>query len=158
MLKAIATFFNDFLLIDEQPQSQDSERALRLATGALLIEMARADYDVKDIELDHILQILQSHFSLSDVETSQLLELANNRADDSTTYHNFTSLINQHYSPEQKVQLIEMLWQVAYADRHIEKYEDYLVRKIADLLYVPHRDFIAAKHRVIKQAKRESES
>ncbi|MDX1811364.1 MAG: TerB family tellurite resistance protein, partial [Gammaproteobacteria bacterium] len=63
--------------------------------------------------------------------------------------YEFTSLINNGFSPEEKVKIIELMWQVAYSDKELEKYEEALVRKIADLLYVPHTAFIAAKHRVI---------
>lgn len=149
MFKAISDFFEKNLLLPENEGGQNQEHALRLATAALLIEMTRADYEVKDIELQVILSILQNHFDISVDETNELLDLAEHEADLSTTYHEFTSLINSQYSAQQKIQIIELLWEVANADGHIEKYEDYLVRKIADLLYVPHRDFIAAKHRVL---------
>ena len=152
MLKAISDFFAKHLLLPEDEGSQDHEHALRLATAALLIEMTRVDYEVKSIELEVIIAILQQHFGITSEETSELMELAELEADQATTYHDFTSLINSRYSMEQKIQVIELLWQVAHADGEIEKYEDYLVRKIADLLYVPHREFIAAKHRVLEQA------
>lgn len=153
MLKAISDFFAKHLLLPEDESVVDKSHALRLATAALLIEMTRADYDVKSIELEHVISILQSHFALSKEETSALLELAELEADNATTYHDFTSLINSEYSANEKIQIIELLWQVAYADGEIEKYEDYLVRKIAELLYVSHKDFIAAKHRVMDQSK-----
>ncbi len=149
MFKAISDFFEKHLLLPENEGGQTQEHALRLATAALLIEMTRADYQVKEIELEAILSILQNHFDISVDETNELLELAEQEADLSTTYHEFTSLINSQYSAQQKIKVIELLWEVANADGHIEKYEDYLVRKIADLLYVSHRDFIAAKHRVL---------
>ncbi|MGD8559291.1 MAG: TerB family tellurite resistance protein, partial [Gammaproteobacteria bacterium] len=68
-----------------------------------------------------------------------------------TCYYEFTSLINDEFTPADKAQIIELMWQVAYADDELEKYEEALVRKIADLLYVPHTQFIAAKHRVKSQ-------
>ncbi len=151
MLKAISDFFANNLLLPEDETGVDKEHALRLATAALLIEMTRVDYEVKDIELAHTLSVLQQHFDITTEETSELLRLAEMEADQATTYHEFTSLINNSYSGEQKAQIIELLWEVAYADGEIEKYEDHLVRKIADLLYVKHRDFIAAKHRVLEQ-------
>jgi len=67
--------------------------------------------------------------------------------------YQFTGLINQHFTPEQKVRVVEMLWQVAYADGHLDPYEEALVRKIADLIHVPHRQFIQAKHRVAESGK-----
>ena len=65
----------------------------------------------------------------------------------STDYFQFTSLINGAYSPEQKIRLIELLWRIAYANESLHRYEEHLVRKVADLLHVPHSAFIAAKHR-----------
>jgi uncharacterized tellurite resistance protein B-like protein len=149
MIKAITDFFEKHLLLPADEAGTDNSHTLRLATAALLIEMTRADYEVKSVELETILSLLQDHFAISAVETRELLQLAEHEADMSTTYHKFTSLINSQYSAAQKIQVIELLWEVAFADGKIQKYEDYLVRKIADLLYVPHREFIAAKHRVL---------
>jgi len=148
MIKQISDFFSKHLLLPEDESSNDAGHCLRLSTAALLIEMTRADYDIQSIEMDAIIGILQKHFDITPDETGELIELAELEADKATTYHDFTSLMNQHYSQQQKIMVIELLWQVAYADGDIQKYEDYLVRKIADLLYVPHKEFIAAKHRV----------
>lgn len=85
------------------------------------------------------------HFGLSDAEAKQLLELAEEERSDSTDYFQFTSLINGNYTTEQKVSLVELLWRIAYANENLHKYEEHLVRKIADLLHIPHSAFIAAK-------------
>ena len=148
MLKQISEFFSKHLLLPADESCSDTGHCLRMATAALMIEMTRADYEVKSIEMEAIIGMLQKHFSITPEETSTLLELAELEADKATTYHEFTSLMNEHYTREQKIKVIELLWEVAYADGEIEKYEDYLVRKIADLLYVSHKEFIAAKHRV----------
>jgi uncharacterized tellurite resistance protein B-like protein len=148
MLKQITDFFSKHLLLAADDSCADAEHCLRLATAALMIEMTRADFDIKSIEMEATIGMLQKHFSITPEETDELVDLAELEADMATTYHEFTSLMNQHYSQEQKIQVIELLWEVAYADGEIEKYEDFLVRKIAELLYVPHKEFIAAKHRV----------
>jgi uncharacterized tellurite resistance protein B-like protein len=148
MLKKISDFFGKYLLLPDDETCSDAQHCLRLATAALMIEMTRADYDIKSIEMEAVIGILQKHFSLTPDETSTLLDLAELEADKATTYHEFTSLMNQHYNAEQKIKVIELLWEVAFADGEIEKYEDYLVRKISELLYVPHKEFIAAKHKV----------
>ena len=75
----------------------------------------------------------------------ELLELAEEERSESTDYYQFTSLINNNYTPEQKVRLVELLWRIAYANETLHKYEEYLVRKIADLLHIPHSAFITAK-------------
>ena len=83
---------------------------------------------------------------MTDDELEILLKLALEEKHAAIDYHQFTSLINQHYSQEQKIKLIEMLWQLAYADHTIDKFEEHLIRKLAELLHVPHKHFIQAKH------------
>jgi len=124
------------------------QHSLQLATAALLFEMLRADFDEHPDEYVALERALQDSFSLSASETRQLTQLADREAADAVSLYQFTGLINQHFSAGEKVQVIEMLWQVAYADGRVDRYEEALVRKISDLLHVPHRDFIQAKHRV----------
>ncbi len=80
-------------------------------------------------------------------EVAELLELAEAERVESTDYFQFTSLINGVYTPEKKVELVELLWRIAYANESLHSHEEYLARKVADLLYVPHGAFIAAKYR-----------
>ena len=153
MLNAIRQFFENNLLAAAKPGSGNSdEHALQLATAALLFEMMRMDEHVKEDERQVIFDELSRRFQLDKKETEELLQLAEEEARDATDYHQFTSLINQHFSPEQKLKVIELLWQVAFADGHLDSHEEHLVRKLSELLYVPHREFIAAKHRIIKNA------
>jgi uncharacterized tellurite resistance protein B-like protein len=114
----------------------------------LLFEMQRADFDEHEDERAVLERVLQETFELAVEETRELAQLAQQEAEDSVSLHQFTSLINQRFSPEEKVCVVEMLWQVAFADGRIDRYEEALVRKIAELIYVPHRDFIQARHRV----------
>jgi len=146
MLKAIQEFFQERLAADQT--GKHSQHSLQLATGALLFEMLRADFDEHPDELTTLERALQDCFSLSVEETRRLAELAEQEARDAVSLYQFTGLINQHFSADDKVQVIEMLWRVAYADGRVDRYEEALVRKIADLIHVPHRDFIRAKHRV----------
>ena len=91
---------------------------------------------------------MHDHFYLDQNEAEELLELAEEERSDSTDYFQFTSLIKDAYTPEQKVKLVELLWRIAYANESLHRYEEeHLVRKVADLLYVPHSAFIATKHR-----------
>ncbi len=120
---------------------------MRLACAALLIEVSRADYEVTAEEVAAVSRAVRKTFGLSVAETVALIQLAEEEADSATSYHEFTSLINDSYSKEQKIQLLERLWEVVFADAEMEKYEEHLVRKLADLLYVPHSQFIAAKLR-----------
>jgi uncharacterized tellurite resistance protein B-like protein len=150
MLKAIKQFFHQNIMVAEDSR-QDSTHALQLATTALLFEMMRMDDELHDKEHAVIRRAIQAKFELSDDETEQLLELAQAEAEEATDYHQFTRLINNDFSMEQKVKVIEYLWLIAYADGNLDKYEEHLVRKIAELLYVPHQAFIAAKHKAAIQ-------
>ncbi len=146
MLRAIQEFFQS--RIEPGTQVGSGEHGLHLATAALLFEMLRADDTDHPDERAALERILQDKFSLTLEETRELTELADREAAEAVSLYQFTGLINEHFTPGQKVQVVEMLWQVAYADASLDPYEEALLRKIADLIYVPHRDFIRAKHRV----------
>jgi uncharacterized tellurite resistance protein B-like protein len=147
MLKAIKQFFENNILHGED-QADDTQRRLQIATAALLIETARADFKIEDQELDKIAASLSAKFNLSSGEVDELITLAKLETRQATSYYEFTSLINKGFSFDQKIKIIELMWQVAYADDHLQKYEEALIRKISDLLYIPHSDFIAAKLKV----------
>jgi uncharacterized tellurite resistance protein B-like protein len=131
--------------------SKEAEPAYQIATAALLVEMTRADYDVKEAERLSVTAAIQKAFGLSAQETDELVRLAELEAENATSLYEFTSLINAHFSPEQKQRVVELLWRVAFSDGQLDRYEEHLVRKVADLIYVPHRTFIQAKHKVKHQ-------
>lgn len=147
MLKAIKTFF-EIRIEAELQRPETREHGLRLATAALLMEMSRADFATSDTERALVKRLIQQEFELDEQETDGLAELAEQEAQEAVSLYQFTGLINQHFSPQQKLRVVEMLWRVALADQVLDKYEEALVRKVSELIYVPHRDFIQAKHRV----------
>ncbi len=149
MINAIRQFFESHIL-EETLEEATTEHGLQLATAALLIEMSRADFDAKAEDKAAVVTVVGRVFELNDQETHELVALAEAEVKQSTSLYQFTSLINQEFSPEQKAHVVELLWEVAYADGQLHKYEEHLVRKIADLIHVPHRIFIRAKHRVMK--------
>lgn len=149
MLSAIKELFESRILVDARgDDEQAAGHARRLATAALMFEMSRADFDTSPEERAHVEELVRTTFDLDAEETAGLLELAEQEAADATSLFQFTSLINQHFEPEEKVEIIELLWRVAYADGRLDKYEEHLVRNVAELIHVPHREFIQAKHRV----------
>jgi len=129
-------------------QREPNETRLKVATVALLLETARADFDIQEQELEAVARHAQLFFDLDSLETARLVELAEQEALNATSYYEFTSLINSEYSPVEKIHIIELMWRIAFADKELEKYEEALVRKIAELLYVPHSAFISTKLRV----------
>ncbi len=149
MLNAIKQFFEHNL---SAAQPVDMDHRLKLATAALLIEMMQQDNNVLEQELTTVKESLKNAFDLTDDETKTLFELAQQEVNDATDYYQFTSLIARQYTQQQKTRVIEYLWMVAYADQHLDVYEEHMVRRIADLIYVSHKDMIKAKHRVQKQS------
>ena len=145
MLKHIKNFFDQHLVPGSVTGDTDTEHILRLATGALLLEMTHMDGEVWPEQRQAVETAALEHFGLTRNDTAELLELADEERTESTDYFQFTSLINSDYTPEQKIRLVELLWQIAYANESLHIYEEHLVRKIADLLHVPHSAFIAAK-------------
>jgi uncharacterized tellurite resistance protein B-like protein len=150
MLASIKRFFDTNITAATQAGNPlDQERGYQLATAALLIEMTRADHDVKSVERSAVTLAVQRAFGLDAEQTEELVALGEQEADAAISLYEFTRLINRHFDPKQKEHIVELLWQVALADGEIDKYEDHLVRKVADLIYVPHLSFIRAKHKAI---------
>lgn len=146
MLSKLQEFFSQKLHNEEKPL----EQRLQLASAALLVELMLTDNQVKAEEERRISQILLQQFDISDQELNTLLTLAHNELKDSSDLYQFTRLINDHFSESEKYQLIVNLWEVAYADNELDKYEEHTIRKIADLIYIRHSDFIKAKHQVLE--------
>lgn len=127
--------------------SAGSAGTLNLAVAALLVEVLRADYEVAPAEREQVVRSIGRFLGLGESDSVALLELAERKADESHDLYQFTSMINQGYSAAEKERLVEHLWRVAHADATIHKYEEHLIRRIAELLYVPHASYIAAKLR-----------
>lgn len=143
MLNLIKAFFDKY--IEPVPDAGNSERRLQIATAALLTEVMRMDSEIKNDERQVIEAVVRERFSLSDEQAAELTAVAEQRGREATDYYQFTTEINHAFDLAERIRLVEYLWQVALADSHLSHYEDHLIRKISDLLYVPHRDFIAAK-------------
>jgi uncharacterized tellurite resistance protein B-like protein len=148
MLNSIREFFQQRVL-DTGPEPID-ENSLRVATATLMFEMAHADDQVEAREREAMLSLLGEHFKLDEETLRELLALAADTARQAVCMQEFTRLLNENFSQEQKQQVVEMLWQVALSDAVLDKYEEAFVRQIADLLYVPHSAFIKAKHRAMQ--------
>jgi uncharacterized tellurite resistance protein B-like protein len=124
------------------------EEREQLALASLLVEMAKADFDDSQVEHDLIIDLLAVHFELKPAEAVELLERARNSANEASCLFDFTRALHESLDAKQKQDVIRLLWQVAHADNRLDKYEDYLVRKVADLLYVSHGDVVRIKHEV----------
>jgi uncharacterized tellurite resistance protein B-like protein len=131
----------------EQAESQEDRQQLALAS--LLVEMARADFDETHDEHSVIIDLLARHYDLSAAESLELLNKARAANNNAVCLFDFTRSLHNSLNAEQKTDVIRLLWQVANADNKLDKYEDYLVRKVADLLYVSDSDVIRLKHEVM---------
>ncbi len=135
------------------PRPSDRERAnthdIRVATCALFLEMANIDGEFTDVERKNILSILKGNFQLSNEYADELLEASNEELKRSIDLWQFTNLINENYSEEEKIQIIEMVWSIIYIDGKLDQHEDYLVHKLAKLLRLSHRQLIDAKLKIL---------
>lgn len=147
MIASIKEFFQQFIEPGTRQTEADRGKALQIATAALLLEMMRMDEHIAVEERHSIIATLRQQFNLDSEQLTTLLDLAEQEARQATGYYQFTSLINKTCTADQKICIIENLWQVAMADAHLDAHELHLMRKIADLLYVGHADFVAAKQR-----------
>ncbi|MEN8179138.1 MAG: TerB family tellurite resistance protein [Pseudomonadota bacterium] len=152
MLSAIKRFFDINLAPGSPQEHRDPDHVVRVAVAALLIEVAASDYKQSPQERNVLLKSVHNHFGLSETEASALIKLAESEHAESIDYFQFTNLINQHYNPKQKIKVVEELWRVAFADKELHKYEEHVIRRLADLIHVSHKDFIAAKHRILKSS------
>ena len=125
---------------------------IRLAATALMIELIYVDENVAQEEKKRLVEILQNTWHINKEEIDTLIKLAEEKVDNANDYYHFTRLINDNYTYEMKYQLIKSLWEIAYADNELNKYEEATIRKLAELLYVEHADFIRAKQAVLSSS------
>ena len=141
MIKSLKVLFQTPPGDDEETQ----RRSIRLAAAVLLVETARADFTEDITEMNKLKDLLTSSLQLRDDEVHDLVTAAKERVEESTSLFDFTRIINDHYNTEQKLELIRAMWAVAYADGNLSKYEEHLIRQVADLTYVTHSDYIHCK-------------
>jgi uncharacterized tellurite resistance protein B-like protein len=144
--KLTALFDRAFARDNDDPQVR--EHALRVATALLLIEVARADYADDLAEDATMLASLKQFFALDDAAAELLLAEARTTADHAVELQQFTRRLHEQLTVSEKQHVVEMLWQVALADKRLDKHEDHLVRRLAELLYVSHSDVIRIRNRV----------
>lgn len=158
MLAGIAKFFETYLSPSSERSAADDTPRLQLATAALLIELCKSDHDLHDDETATLLDILRRRFGLADGQLEELLQLATQEAREATSLYQFTSLFNARFSYEEKLALLRNLWEVAYADGRLDRYEEHLIRKVTELMYVSHSDFIRLKLEVRQALDRDAGS
>lgn len=148
MLDLLKGFFDQKL----DPQTAGDEnlrlKTFELAGAALMVELMESDHRLDERESREFIRVLKSTFHLAADEVAEIVKLANRQASDATSLYEFTRLINDNYPYADKLQLMENLWRLAFADEKLDKYEESLIRRIADLIHVSHSDFIQTKLKV----------
>ena len=141
--KAVAT------LLGEGSEKPGSTLRRELTVAVMLIEVARADYERDPREFTALRDALRQSFGLEDDRLEQVMKLAAHEAREATSTYPFTRTVNEEFSDSEKSDLIAAMWRVARADGRIDHYEEHLIRKIAELIYVPHGEFIRRKLEVV---------
>jgi len=140
VIRTIREYFAARIVSEQHP-----EPSLELATAALLIEVSRADFDVSEDERTAIVEQVRRSFGLTEEETREIVDLAEEEVARSVSLYEFTRLVDRSFAPEQKRHVVGLLWEIALSDERIEAREEHLIRKIATLLHVSHEAFIAEK-------------
>jgi uncharacterized tellurite resistance protein B-like protein len=138
---------------DDGDDELDRETALRMATTVLMIDVARADHIFDDSEFDRVLELVESHFGITGIEAAELIDVASDKAEQLTSAFEFTQVLHKHLDETEKARIVSLLWQIAYADGNLDKYEDSLVLKISDLLHVSRGRVMRLKHDAEQQAR-----
>ena len=133
----------------EAGKKENGGHDVRIAACALLIEMGKIDGEFSEEEQRHIVATLEKEYGLSDEHAKELLDNAHKELEGSIDLWRFSNLINRNYSHDEKNGIMEMVWRVVYADGKLDKHEDYLVRKMATLLRLSHKEMIDAKLKVL---------
>jgi uncharacterized tellurite resistance protein B-like protein len=126
------------------PQTDDNdgesrEAAIRSATAVLMLDVARADHVFDESEFERVLELVEKQFGMSPEDAAELVNAADDKAENLVSLHEFTQLLHNNLDESEKARIVSLLWQIAYADGRLDKYEDSLVRKISDLLHVSMR-------------------
>ena len=145
----MSDFFKFFKSGSPEVKVDDDINSVEMAAAVLLIEMARADFEQDDLENEMIIELLKEYFLLDHEVAHDLFLEAEKIADNSVSLHEFTRTLHETLNDEAKNEIIEMLWRLALVDDSLDRYEDYLVRKIADLLYVSNSSVLRIKHDLI---------
>lgn len=144
MLKKLLAFF-------EQETIEDSpEHSIELATAALLFEVIRADNETTDAERQSYQEQLMKHVSLSQDELEAIMSEGEQHSQEAVDLVQFTSRLNGVFTMPQKTAVLESLWHIAIADGVVDMHEEHIIRRISDLLHIPHSQYIQAKLRVIE--------
>jgi len=149
MIDIVKRFFSSTTAEDSNAANQKSHHDLRVATCALFLEMARIDETFTEAEMETILTILKQKYGLSQELADALVAEADKELAESVDLWRFARLINENYTIDEKIEIIEILWQMVYVDGKMDRYEHYLMNKLKNLLRLSHDQLIDTKLKVL---------
>ena len=149
MIKSLKRFFNESTSDGAGEPGRDPEHDIRIATCALFLEMARIDEKFTPEEMETVLAIMQEKYGLSREHADALVAEADKELEESVDLWQFARLINENYSIDEKMEVIETLWRMVYVDGKMDEYEHYLMNKLKNLLRLSHDQLIGAKLKVL---------
>ena len=148
MLHSIRSFFQQKLSSEcagDAVEEMSPFSRMDLVSAAMLIEVMNSDHKLEQRETETFLQLLHSSLGIPQADLHELARLAQAEVQQATSLYQFTRLINDEYDYPQKLQLLGNMWRIAFSDQHLDKYEEHLIRKVAELIHVAHSDFIKTK-------------
>ena len=132
-------------IFKKENQEKETIADINLATAIILIEVSYSDFEIKDVEIEKIIKFFETDLNLSKEKSIWLNNEAQKLHKDTNCLRKYIKLINENYTKEEKMKLINIAWKIARADDDIDKYEEHRIRKISELLYLNHADFIKEK-------------
>lgn len=135
-----------FLSGSQDDTAADVDADIRLAAAVLLVEVMMADHHIDDAERHKLAESIQQFLAIDEKKSMELIQEAEQKHEELVSLHELTRVINMNLSQPQKITLVEYMWRISMSDGNVDKYEEHLIRKVSDLLYVSHKDFIRSKH------------
>ena len=139
-------FFSKFFNKQEAIEEKEVDKVVS-ACISLMIEVSLADQSIDESEIESLKKTLSNKFDIDESEISSLISAGKESQEESTSLYEFTRVVNDDFSFEEKYDLIKSMWEIAFADGNVDKYEEYVIRKVSDLIYISHPDFIESKQK-----------
>ncbi|WP_237057924.1 TerB family tellurite resistance protein [Microbulbifer sediminum] len=143
MLRQIRKLFEQIGSGDDVEVSND--RDVRMISAALLAEVATVDQKLDDREQATLVRLLQEHYQLGEPEACEMVDHALSHREQATSLYEFTQVVNDQFDERNKYLLVRQMWEVAFSDDVIEAFEEHLIRRVAELIYLPHGLFTRAR-------------
>lgn len=150
MLNFFKEFFVNSLETNKNSQTPEYDK-IEIATCALFLEAAGSDFEFSEKEFDTVKNVLRNIFPISDEQIQKLINLADEKTNESVSLYEFTDILDKNLTNDEKFELMKNLWKILFADEKLSKYEEHLARIVNNNLRLTHNDFIASKLIVKKE-------